>query len=188
MTGLLENLLALGYLGIFISSLGLNLIPFMGPSNLVVSGLIGSLLPSFNPLLIGLMIALGASVAKTVHFGLSFFLSGVIKSRWKFNIDDKHEGGSHKLGMIALFIAATTPVPDDPIVIPLGLMKFSPVKFFIAFFSGKVIVTIAGAYFGQKFSLTLEEYLGQYETIVISIISTIIITIVLMKSRPSWRE
>ena len=181
MTGLLENLLALGYLGIFIFSVVLNLIPFMGPSNLVLSGLIGSLLPSFNPLLIGLIMALGASAAKTIHFGLSFFLSGVVKNRLKIKIDDKHEGGSHKLGMIALFIAATTPVPDDPIIIPLGLMRFSPVRFFIAFFSGKAIITVAGAYFGQKFSLTLEEYQGQDATIVVSIISTLIITIVLMK-------
>ncbi|MDQ1280093.1 MAG: hypothetical protein QG670_1355 [Thermoproteota archaeon] len=183
MTGLLENFLALGYLGIFVSSLVLNLIPFMGPSNLVLSGLIGSLLPSFNPLLIGLMIALGASVAKTVHFGLSFFLSGIVKNRLKNTFEDKRGGGSHKLGMIALFIAAATPVPDDPIIIPFGLMRFSPVRFFVAFFSGKVLITVAGAYFGQKFSLAIEEYLGQSVTIIISIVSTVVITIVLMKKQ-----
>lgn len=188
MTGFLENLLALGYVGIFIFSLALNLIPFMGPSNLVISGLAGSLLPSFSPLLVGLIVALGASTAKTIHFGLSFFAGNIIRRRKKTetsNNNIKRGPRSHKLGMIALFIAAATPVPDDPIVIPLGLMRFSPIKFFIAFFTGKVIITVAGAYFGQKFSLTLEEYLGQNATIIISVISTILITIALIKKKLS---
>ena len=196
MTGFLENLLALGYVGIFVFSLALNLIPFMGPSNLVISGVIGSLLPSFSPLLVGLLVALGASTAKTIHFGLSFFAGNIIKRRKKTetsNNNIKRGPASQKLGMIALFIAAATPVPDDPVVIPLGLMRFSPIKFFIAFFTGKVIVTVVGAYFGQKFSLTLEEYLGQNATITISVISTILITIALMKKevilkKLGWRQ
>lgn len=188
--------MALGYVGIFIFSLALNLIPFMGPSNLVVSGVIGSLLPSFSPLLVGLLVALGASTAKMIHFGLSFFAGNIIRRRKKTetsNNNIKRGPDSQKLGMIALFIASATPVPDDPVVIPLGLMRFSPIKFFIAFFTGKVIVTVVGAYFGQKFSLTIEEYLGQNATITISVISTILITIALMKKevilkKLGWRQ
>jgi len=72
-TELLEDVLSLGYFGVFIFSLVLNLVPFLSPSNLLISGAVGSFFPSFNPLLAGLLIALGASIAKTVHFGASFF-------------------------------------------------------------------------------------------------------------------
>jgi membrane protein YqaA with SNARE-associated domain len=161
MSGFLENLLSLGYPGVLIVSFTLNLIPFLGPSNLVISGIIGSLIHSSNPLIIGFLIALGASIAKTIHFGLSFFAVTIVKRKQKpeESNNGKREHSSQKLGMIALFIAAASPVPDEPIVIPLGLMRYSPIKFFTAFFTGKILITVVGAYFGQKLGLAFEEYL-----------------------------
>ena len=140
----LENVLTLGYVGIFLFSLLVNLIPFIGPSNLVIAGIIGSLFPSFNPFLIGSLIALGATISKTIHFGLAFFAGATVKRRQKNDDSDgkKRADDFQKLGMIALFIAAASPIPDGPIVIPLGLMRYSPIKFFIAFFTGKIIITI----------------------------------------------
>jgi membrane protein YqaA with SNARE-associated domain len=38
---------------------------------------------------------------------------------------------------LLLFAAAATPIPDEPIIIPLGLMKYSPTKFFVSYFLGK---------------------------------------------------
>ena len=185
MNGLLENLFTLGYLGVFIFSLAVNLVPFLGPSNLVISGTVGSIFPSFNPLFLGFLIALRASTAKTIHFGASFFASNLIRSRNKKteanNDDEEHKSSLQRFGMIALFVAAATPIPDDPVVISLGLMRYNPLKFFIAFFAGKAIITVAGAYFGQAFGLTLEEYLGQTATIIISVISTILITVALIE-------
>lgn len=182
MTGLLENLLNLGYLGVFVFSLALNLVPFLSPSNIIISGAVGSLFPSFNPFLVGFLVALGASIAKTVHFAASFFAGSYLKSRWHAKIGDyRHKSAYYRLGMIAAFAAAVSPIPDDPIVIPLGLMRYSPVKFFIAYFLGKMIVTVTGAYFGQAFSIALEEHLGQTATIVVSAILTVLIAIVLIK-------
>ena len=127
MTGLLEGVLNLGYVGVFVFSLFLNLVPFLSPSNIVISGAVGSLLPSFNPLLVGFLVALGASIAKTIHFAFSFFAGGLLRRKQRTNINDhKLRHSSYRFGMIAAFVAAVSPIPDDPIVIPLGLMRFSP--------------------------------------------------------------
>lgn len=88
-----------------------------------------------------------------------------------------------RFGMIALFAAAVSPVPDDPVVIPLGLMRYSPLKFFSSYFAGKLIVTTAGAYLGQSLGLTIEEYLWETAAIVISLVLTVLVTVVL----PKWK-
>ncbi len=182
MGGVLENLLTLGYFGVYLFSLVLNMIPFLGPSNLIIAGAIGSLFPSFNSIIVGFLIALGASTAKTIHFGISFLAGDIIKNRRKARVvDEKNKSVHYKYAMLALFIAAASPIPDDPIVIPLGLARYNPLKFFLAYFTGKATITIAGAYFGKQFGLTLDEYLGQEATIIISIILTVIITIIIMK-------
>ena len=80
-----------------------------------------------------------------------------------------------------MFAVATTPVPDDPVVIPLGLTKYSPYKFFLAYFSGKLIITNTGAFLGSWTGASLSEWLTPEATVVISVILTVIITVVLLK-------
>ena len=189
MSGVLENLLTFGYLGVFIFSLALNLIPFLGPSNLIIAGAIGSLFPSYNSILLGLLIALGASIAKTIHFGITFLASNMIKNRQKPDtLDSKNNSVFYKYAMLALFLAAASPIPDEPIVIPLGLTRYNPLKFFLAFFTGKATITIAGAYFGKQFSLTLDDYLDQEATIIISVILTVIMTIIILKKETIMKK
>jgi len=181
-TELFEDVLSLGYFGVFVFSLALNLVPFLSPSNLLIAGAVGSLFPSFNPLLAGFLVALGASIAKTVHYGASFFAGRFLGGKLQTKTNDsgrKHV--FHRFGMIAAFVAAISPIPDDPIVIPLGLMRYSPLKFFAAYFSGKSIITITGAYLGQTLSLTIEQYFGDTAMIIVSAILTISMIIIITK-------
>jgi len=87
----------------------------------------------------------------------------------------------NRWGFLMLFAVATTPVPDDPVVIPLGLTKYSPYRFFIAYFSGKLIITIVGAFVGCWTGQRLSEWLTPEVTIASSLILTIVITILLLK-------
>jgi len=187
MVDLFNDVLSLGYVGVFVFSLILNLVPFLSPSNIVISGAVGSIFPLFNPLFVGFLVALGASIAKTVHFVVSFFAGKLLSSKRQAAIA-KSKRKYHRWGMVAAFIAAVSPVPDDPIVIPLGLIRYSPIKFFAAYFSGKIIITTTGAYLGQTMRLSLEECIGQTATIVISIILTIIITLVLIKKEYFFKK
>jgi membrane protein DedA with SNARE-associated domain len=82
---------------------------------------------------------------------------------------------------LALFIVAASPLPDEPVIIPLGLIKYNPAKFFAVYFLGKLSITIIGAYLGKAGQQVLEGWASQEITMALSIALTIVATIVLLK-------
>ena len=65
--------LSLGYVGIFIFSFALNMLPFMSPSNILVAGVAAVAFPRGNVLLIGFLVAFASSLAKLIHYYAAFF-------------------------------------------------------------------------------------------------------------------
>jgi membrane protein DedA with SNARE-associated domain len=171
------------YMLLFAVAFGLNLIPFAGPSNLLIasSAAIGLVNPGFAELLlIGFIIAIAAALAKGIHYMITFFVSGHLSEKRQARLDA--DGVKVKRWAFALlFIAAATPIPDEPVVIPLGLMKYSPAKFFSAYFLGKIVITIPGAILGNFAGDVLSAYLSPQVMIVISIVLTVIVTVILFK-------
>ncbi len=173
---------------IFLTSIGFNLIPFAGPSNLLIATTaaigMGGNADAATLVIIGLLIALGASLAKGAHYMITFFVSGRLSQKRQ----ERLHADAHKIRRWAfplLFLAAATPIPDEPIVIPLGLMKYSPAKFFTAYFLGKLSITVIGAFLGSWAGGFLEGWFSPETTfilsVVVSVILTIIITIILLK-------
>ena len=117
---------------------------------------------------------------------ITFFVSGRLsqKRQERLHMD---AAKVRRWAFPLLFIVAATPVPDEPVVIPLGLMKYSPVKFFAAYFLGKLSITIAGAFLGSWAGDFVEGWLGLTPeatfvlSIVVSVILTVVITIILLK-------
>jgi len=83
---------------------------------------------------------------------------------------------------LGIFVAAATPVPDDPIVVPLGLTHYSSTRLFLAYFSGKLLIGSVGAYLGKIGSEYGSAYLTLEGIIVISMILTLALTIILLKT------
>ena len=172
---------------IFLTGFGFNLIPFAGPSNLLIASTaaIGLGNADFGTLaIVGLLIGLGAALAKGIHYMITFFVSGRLseKRQARLNADANK---IRKWAFPLLFIVAATPLPDEPIVIPLGLMKYSPVKFFSAYFLGKLTIAVVGAFIGQEASDLFSGWLSPDQmfvaSIVVSIILTVVITVILLK-------
>jgi membrane protein YqaA with SNARE-associated domain len=117
MTSLIELLVVLT------SSFGFNLIPFASPSNLFIASNSAIILGVGDPVTLvtlGFLIALGATLAKSVHYLVTFFVSKHLKE----NQRQRLEAESLKVkrwAFLLLFVAAATPIPDEPVVIPLGL-------------------------------------------------------------------
>ena len=63
----------------------------------------------------------------------------------------------------------------------MGLLKYSPVKFFSAFFMGKLSITVLGAFLGSWTKSTFSEWLSPEAMIVLSIVLTIVVTVILLK-------
>ncbi len=171
------------YVLLFAVAFGLNLIPFAGPSNLLIasSAAIGLVNPGFGELLlIGFIIAIAAALAKGIHYMITFFVSAHLSEKRQARLDA--DGMKVKRWAFALlFIAAASPIPDEPVVIPLGLMKYSPTKFFLSYFLGKIAITIPGAILGNFAGEVFSAYLSPAVMVIISIILTVVVTVILIK-------
>ncbi len=174
---------------IFATSFAFNLIPFAGPSNLLIASSAAIGLGNSDPatlVIVGLLIALAAALAKGIHYMVTFFVSGHLsqKRQERLNADGRR---IHRWAFPLLFLTAATPIPDEPIVIPLGLMKYSPAKFFTAYFLGKLSITIVGVFLGSWAGDSIEKWFGLSPentfilSIIVSVILTIVITVILLK-------
>jgi membrane protein DedA with SNARE-associated domain len=168
---------------IFAVAMGFNLIPFAGPSNLLIASTAAIGLGNVDAIslvLIGVLIALGASIAKGIHYMITFFISGKLSEKRRQRLDTD-ASKIRRWAFLLLFVAAASPIPDEPIVIPLGLMKYSPTKFFTAYFLGKLSIGIAGAFLGG-FAVDMFSGIISPEVMTItSIALTIVITVILLK-------
>ena len=168
---------------IFLTSFGFNLIPFAGPSNLFIASTaaIGMVNADTTALLIiGFLVALAAALAKGVHYMVTFFVSKHLSEKRRQRLD-ADAAKVKRWAFVLLFVAAATPIPDEPVVIPLGLMKYSPAKFFIAYFLGKISITIVGAFLGNFTGNFFSAWLSPEVMVVISIVLTVVVTIILLK-------
>ena len=175
-----DLLVTYGYLGVLLVSLAVNLLPFSSPSNMILAGAVTFLFPSMNPLPVGLAVAVAASMAKTVHYYVASYLGA--KAGNKAGRLESYGRRLGRWGALAAFVAAATPIPDDPVVIPLALARYSPVKFFSAYFAGKVIVSVAGAYLGRQSAMTFQGLFPSNEYIIATAVASVLIASALLKA------
>jgi len=168
---------------ILLSSFGLNLIPFAGPSNLFIASNFALAMNVEDPatlVTIGILVALGSALAKSIHYLFSFFVGEHLNQKQRQRLDSDALKAK-RWAPILLFVAAATPIPDEPVVIPLGLMKYNPMKFFTAFFLGKLSITVLGAFLGSWTRHTFSEWFSPEAVIVLSIALTVAVTVILLK-------
>jgi membrane protein YqaA with SNARE-associated domain len=165
--------------GVLLTSFGINLIPFAGPSNLLIAA-DAALIVKADPWIIGFLVAVGSASAKLIHYVVTFF-AGRLVSEKRRKILNAESQKIKRWAFLALFVAAATPIPDEPVIIPLGLLKYNPIKFYIAFFLGKLSITIIGAYLGKSGEEFFSSVISQQIMVVISILLTIAVTVLLLK-------
>jgi len=176
----LIDLLQYGFLGIFLFSFALGILPFTGPSNMVIAGAIAVVFPSLNPIGIGVGVALGATTAKTIHYYVAFFASRALSDSRREMLE-RYGNRIQRWAMAAVFVSAATPIPDEPVVVPLGLMRYSFLRFFAAYLAGKLAIAISGAYLGGRVGPSLENLIGTPFLIGLTAILTVIMTIAMLK-------
>lgn len=166
-------------LGVLLTSFGINLIPFASPSNLFIASN-AALIVNSDPFTLGFLVALGSALAKGIHYVIAFSISKHLSEKRRQRLDAEALKVK-RWAFVLLFAAAASPIPDEPIVVPLGLLRYNPAKFFLAFFFGKLSITIIGAYLGDWSEGFLSSVISQQILVVISIILTVVITLILLK-------
>ena len=167
----------------FIVAFGLNLIPFLGPSNLFIASTAAISLVNPDPatlITIATLIALAAALAKGIYYVVTFFVSKRLSQKNRTRLDSQALR-IKPWAFLLLYLAAATPIPDEPIVIPLGLMKYNPAKFFSAYFLGKITITIAGAFLGGWTQAQFSGWISTETMIVLSIVLTVAVTVIMFK-------
>jgi uncharacterized membrane protein YdjX (TVP38/TMEM64 family) len=172
------DLILQGHLGLFIACLGINLIPFISPSNMVLAGVAALLLPTMSWIEIGVIVALSATLSKLILYYTVRGSRTVMSDSMLAKIEYERERVD-KWGALALVLSAGSPVPDDPIVIYTGLTKYNVGKFLGAYYIGKVAVTLAGAFLGYTVGALFESV----PLIIASIALTAILTGIIFNRR-----
>ncbi len=156
------------------------MLPFSSPSNMVLAAFVVTNLQGSSPFIIGVLVAIGSTFAKTIHYFISLYGSKVLNDDIKKRLENYglKLGG---IGAVVLFLTAASPIPDDPIIVALGVLKYNPVKFSIIFFSGKILITTAGALMGNALDPILTGIFGDIGTAIFSFVLTVLLTVVLVK-------
>jgi membrane protein YqaA with SNARE-associated domain len=146
-----------GYVGIFlISLLGATSVFIPIPSTVVIFILGGLRIGgnwAFDPLLIAVFAGLGATLGEFSGYLIGYGGRRVIGEKYKKKMDVLMKLFK-RFGPVVIFVFALTPLPDDLLFIPLGVMRYSILGAFIPALLGKFLSNLIIAYAG-RFSLQL---------------------------------
>ena len=176
-------LVQFGYLGVFIISLisALTII-FPIPYTLVLYAL-GS---SLDPVLLAIASGLGSALGELSGYTLGYYGRAIVSEQMKRRMEYMLKIFD-RFGVIAIFLFALTPLPDDLLFIPLGMMRYSLVKAIIPTFIGKLLMSFIIAYSGYvsfEFIQVLFGDAGGLITILIS--SVLLISVLLIMYKIDW--
>jgi membrane protein YqaA with SNARE-associated domain len=161
-----------GYFGIFlVSLLGAASVFFPVPDSAIIFALAG--LSLFNPLLITVAATIGGTIGEFSGYLLGFGGRKTINKHYGKNIDFFNKLFI-KYGSLAIFIFALTPLPDDLVFIPLGVMRYNVAKAIIPAFVGKFILNLIIVYSGVFFVDFIGDAVGITNDWLPAVISTIL--------------
>jgi len=173
-----------GYLGIFvISFIGSVSVIFPIPYTIVIY-LSGAFL---DPFFVAISGGLGAALGEFSGYVIGYTGRTVIseerrkKMKYMVKLFDRY-------GPAAIFFFALTPLPDDLLFIPLGVMRYPFVKAFIPALLGKMLMTFILAYSGQQSFELIEVLFGGSGLLGTVITVALLIIIIVAMIKIDWEK
>jgi len=172
----------LGFIGTF-------LVSFIGASSILIPIPYQAIVfwvgvnTDINPYILILSAGLGSAVGELVGYFIGYAAKHVISERRKRRFDAmlrilmRHKN----IWPLLIFIFALTPLPDDLLFIPLGIIHFSFLRAFLPCLVGKVAMFYVLIFGGRYASDILSPMLGgegSYITTLIFTVATVAILIV----------
>jgi membrane protein DedA with SNARE-associated domain len=142
--GLLSELfVSLGYLGAFIAPLLGVFTYYLLPWPLIIFTLGGLI----NPIAVALLAASGAALGESLYYFVGSGISRILPEKLNLYVK-KGKVYLEKYGPVAVFFFALTPLPDEVIWIPIGMLNYDKRKALISCWLGKFLLTAAIAFAG----------------------------------------
>jgi len=174
-----------GYFGVFfVSLLGTASIIIPIPYTLFILwlGIAG-----FDPILLTIAGGLGSAFGELSGYLLGYYGRRIISSErqkklsYLVQLIDRY-------GPVAVFIFALTPLPDDLLFIPLGILRFNFLKVFIPAILGKLLMCFILAYFGKTYGQFIFLIFGEGSWIAMGITAVALIIIIVILYRIDWEK
>jgi len=144
-----------GYMGAFLISIFGNFTVFFPVPFVVTIYAFGATL---NPLLLGLACGIGSTIGEFSAYLIGRGGRRVIDERYGKRLETA-KLLVQKYGMTIIFLFAVLPLPDDLILIPLGMLKYSLKRAMTAMFLGKFIMCTVVAYAGRySYSIIMDVF------------------------------
>lgn len=167
-----------GYIGIFFMSfIGASSVIIPIPYTLIIFYL-GSL-QVLDPFLIAISGGAGSAVGEFVGYFLGYFGRAVVSEERQKKLNYILKLFS-RYGALTIFLFALTPLPDDLLFIPLGMMRYSFVKAFVPCLLGKMLMCFILAYGGHMSIGIIKAILGGEGGPLTMIASTVLLIIVIV--------
>ena len=187
---LMNYLLQFSYLGVFlVSFIGAVSIIVPIPYTFVILTL--GMRPEWDPLLLTVAGGLGSAIGEFSGYLLGYYGRSAISEerQRKMNYMMKF---FNRFGSIAIFIFALTPLPDDLLFIPLGILRYPFVRAFIPCFLGKLLMCFILAYGGQLYynvlRLLFGESTGEAELLIAVITAVTLVFILVAMFKIDWEK
>jgi len=176
--------LQFGYVGVFLISLiGAVSIIFPIPYTLLIY-LLGSVL---NPLLVAVSGGLGSALGEFSGYMLGYYGRAVLSEERRRKMDYMMKV-FQRYGSAGIFLFALTPLPDDLLFIPLGIMRYRFVKVFIPALLGKMLMCFILAFSGYLSIGVIKVVFGEGGWLGTIVTSALLIIIIVAILRIDWEK
>jgi len=185
-----------GYLGVFLISLVGALSIFVPIPVPVVTFTLGGLKSGgtwvFEPVLIAISAGLGSSVGEFSAYVVGLGGRKAIGERYKKKMDVLARL-LKRWGMIVVFVFALTPLPDDLIFIPLGVMRYNVSRIFVAALLGKFAMNLIVAYAGRYSFQAIGSIFGLDSTLASAVIGAVVaaallVAVLVIMLKMNWEK
>ena len=180
-----------GYFGVFLVSLvsGISIF-FPVPDTLVIftlSGLKAGDAWDFDILMIAAVAAMGAAIGELSGYLIGLGGRKTITKKNKRKIDFL-ERVFKKFGAVAIFAFAFTPLPDDLVFIPLGIMRYNVIKALIPAYIGKFCMYLVVASAGRLLIPGSAEFFGADDWLDVLVIMSLGIIVFILMFKVDWEK
>lgn len=176
-TWLRDIALQYGYLGVFIAC-------FIGTMSIVIpipyTVIIFMLGKWLDPSLLALSAGTGAALGEFSGYVMGYLGRAVISDERKRKMEYIVKV-FNRYGPLAIFAFALTPLPDDLLFIPLGIMRYSFIKAFLPCLAGKIVMSLILA-LGGRFSISFIEMIfgGEENTLLTMLVTSILLALIII--------
>ncbi|MHA1237740.1 MAG: YqaA family protein [Candidatus Odinarchaeia archaeon] len=174
------------YLGAFIISTFGNFTVFLPIPYALAVILLGAQ-PFIEPLILAVVCGFGSAIGELSAYAIGWGGRKFIEKKYSRSLNSM-KVIIERYGFAAIVLFAATPLPDDMLLIPLGVLKYNLYKTLVASILGKTMLCAVLAY-GGRFSWSFIEFIftgsGAIGT-VIGIVGTVLLVYVMF--RLDWEQ